>query len=155
MPWYFRIQTFGYIFTNSVNMKRHNNKLIYLFLLYFVPVSLSPQHGHSWVVEFQSHSRSHRNTRLSTYNMFNALRYTPCFHLLLIDSYLYSSYFSLPSSLSADSNATYLEPASSIPSCFNHLLSTQAPDLRTVFSQRSRIGHVAMYCATVLYVFRA
>ena len=60
---------------------------------------------------------------------------------------------SLYSSLSAAASARTLTPDSSIPSCFHRLQATQAPELCTVFSQRSRISSSAMYCVTVFCLF--
>ena len=45
-------------------------------------------------------------------------------------------------------------PAKSNPSYSHHLFETRIPGLRTASSQRSRIGRVAMYCATVFCLLR-
>ena len=51
----------------------------YIFLsIYFLPFSVSTQHAHSCVVEFQSQNRGYRDTRLCLYNFFDTLRYIPC-----------------------------------------------------------------------------
>ena len=39
---------------------------------------MSPQHAHSWVVEFQFHNRGHRNTRLCPSSVLDVLRHIPC-----------------------------------------------------------------------------
>ena len=60
---------------------------------------MSPHRAHSWVAEFQSHNRGHRNTRLFPSNMFNVLCYIPCIKFLPASSYCYSSSPYAPSSL--------------------------------------------------------
>ena len=61
--------------------------------------------------------------------------------------------FTNPSPSSATTTSD-LAPAIPSPSCSHHLLATHAPDLRNVYSQRSIIGHVAMYSATIFCLFR-
>ena len=69
----------------------------------------------------------------------------PTSHPLLLTPPPYNS------SAAASAN---LALARSRPSCFKNLLETQAPDLRTISSQRSRIVRITVYCATVLFLFR-
>ena len=126
----------------------------YLFLLYFGPVSVSPQRAHNWVVKFQYQNRGHRETIIYPTNVFNFLRFTPFLNFLPVSSYRSTSSPFIPSSLSAAAAATALAPDRSRTSCYYHLLSTQPPGLCTVFLQRSRIRHVAMYCATILCLFK-
>ena len=128
--------------------------LKYLSFLYFLLLTMFPQCAHNWVVEFQSQNRGHRHTRLYPYNIFSALLHISCLWLLPVAAYLSSPFPSLyPSPSSADAVAT-LAPASSSPSLSHHLLATHDPDIRTVSLQRSKIGRVAMYCATVFCLFR-
>ena len=119
------------------------------WLEYFGLVSVFPHRAHSWVVEFQSQNRGHRNTRLCQYNVFNAILYIPCLWFLLVSAYRSSYYPPIPPSPSyATINAAF-EPARSSTSCSHHLLSTHPPGLRTVYLQRSRIGRAKMYHTTV------
>ena len=73
----------------------------------------------------------------------------PCLHLLpevssgAAPSPHFSSY---PSNAAA---ALYLAPSKLIPSLSHCRQETQAPSLQTYHSQRSIIGHVAIYCVTV------
>ena len=45
--------------------------------------------------------------------------------------------------------ALFLPPSKSMPACSHHRQDTLAPGRRLDCSQRSRIGHIAIYCATV------
>ena len=118
---------------------------VYYFFFFLMDWSLYPQQrAHSWVVEFQSYNRVHRVNRLCPSNVFNALHYIPCLDFPHVASYCFSSSPSLPSYLCAATVSTSLVPSRYIPSCYHHLLSTQSPGLRTVFSQRSRTFHIVM-----------
>ena len=121
--------------------------------LSFGPVSVSPYHDHSWVVEFQYQNRGHRDTILYRSNVFNKLSYIPCLQFLHIVSYRSVSSPPLSSSPSYAAAVRSLAPAKSIPSCIHHFRATQAPGLRIVFSQRSIIGRVVIYCATLFCLF--
>ena len=72
-------------------------------------------------------------------------------------SWYFAAYLSVSSySLSPSSPATAavnLYPTSSSYSFSQHLLATHAPGILTFSSHRSRIGRVAMYCATVFCLF--
>ena len=115
---------------------------------------MSPRRAHNWVVEFQSHNRGHRNTRICPYNVFSALLHIPCLRFLPVSAYLSSSSSSLFPSLYSASAATALSTDWISPSWSHHLLATHAPDLHTVSLQRSRISRVAIYCVTVFCLFR-
>ena len=151
-------------FSSGVWRSRHHNSKIYprfvskctvsLFFIYFVQVYLSPQHDHNWLVELQSQNRGYRDTRLCPYNVFNSLRYIPCLQLLPVSSYRSASSPCLPSSLSTSVVNISCARDRSRPSCSHHILATYAPRLCTVFSQRSRIGPVAIYCTTAFYLFK-
>ena len=67
-------------------------------------------------------------------------------------SLLYSS--SPPSSASAAAASVSLAPASSMPVCYHHRISTHAPCFLSTTSQRSRSGRVAIYCRTVFCLRR-
>ena len=70
-----------------------------------------------------------------------------------VSVYLYVS--SSPLSSSHTSAATIeLAPARSRTSYYYHFLANHAPGIRTVSSHRPRISRVAIYCATVLCLFR-
>ena len=84
-------------------------------------------------------------TILCPYNVFNALRYIPCILLLTTASYRSNYFIYLPSYPSAAAAAITLEPSRYTPSCYLHLIEIQAPGLRTIFLQRSRIISVEMY----------
>ena len=56
---------------------------------------------------------------------------------------------SSPSDSAAASAALFFEPSKYIPACSHHRCYTLAPGLRADCSQRSRIGCVAIYYATV------
>ena len=49
--------------------------------------------------------------------------------------------------------ALFFAPYKSRPTCYHHLRDTLAPSLRADRSQSSRIGRVAIYCATVFCLF--
>ena len=51
------------------------------------------------------------------------------------------------------SAARYFDVSQSMPFWSDHLLDTPTPPLGVVCSHRSRIGRVAMYCATVFCLF--
>ena len=116
--------------------------------LSFGPVSVLPQHAHIWVVDFQTHNRGHRNTRLCTSNVFNVLLYNPCLWVLPVSVERSSSSPSLTPSPSLSTSYVALALARFILSCYHHLLETHDSGIRTVSLQRSRIGHVSVYCAT-------
>ena len=59
-----------------------------------------------------------------------------------------SVFFAPPSSSTAAAAAR--APIMSSLSCPHHLFPTHVPGINTVYSQRSRIGCVVMYCATIL-----
>ena len=67
------------------------------------------------------------------------------------DSYSNSASDSTSDSVSivVESAALYFSVSRSIPSFYHHPRDTLAPFLCMARSQRSRIGRVAMYCATV------
>ena len=119
---------------------------MYFFFLYFGLVYVSPQHAHSWVVEFQTQNIGHGDTKICPSNVLNALHYTPCLQFLPIVSYRSISSTPLSSYPSASATAHSLTPTISIPSCSHHLQVTYPPSLPTILFQRSSIGHVAMYC---------
>ena len=98
------------------------------------------------------------------------LHSAPLDPLTPLDVLLYSSfYFSFPSgsahtSTSSSDSISDSDPESisdarsfpvsqSTPFWSHHLLDTHAPTLSVVYSHRSRIGRVAMYCATVFCLF--
>ena len=91
--------------------KQKNMKMqISLFLIYFGPGSIPAQRSHSWVVEFQSQYRFHRNTIICPYNVFNELCYIPFLQCLPVASYLPYSSPSLPSYMSTSTASTALCP---------------------------------------------
>ena len=47
----------------------------------------------------------------------------------------------------------FFAPYTYRPDCYHHLQDTLVPGLRKDRSQRSRIGHVAIYCTTVFCLF--
>ena len=49
----------------------------------------------------------------------------------------------------AASATRFFAPSKSMPACSHHRRYTLAPGRRVARSQRSRIGHVAIYCVTV------
>ena len=106
-----------------------------------------------WVVEFQYQNRGHRNTRLYPYNVFSVLLYIPCLWFLPVVACLSSTSSPLSPPLPSAADTLFV-PAGSSPSCSHHLLATHSPDLRTVSSQRYIIVCVAMYCATIFFLFR-
>ena len=87
----------------------------------FGPVSVSPHHAHSWVVELQSHNRGHIDTILCPSDALKPLHYIPCLQFLPVVSY--QSVYSPPISSypSAVTVAHALAPARSILSCSHHL----------------------------------
>ena len=58
------------------------------------------------------------------------------------------------SAASSAASAFFLAPFQLIPVCPHHRLGTRAPSRLTAFSHRSRIGRVAINCATVFYLRR-
>ena len=104
----------------SVCLIKFENLVFYF--LYFGTVSVFPQLAHSWVVEFQSHNRGHRDTRLCTSRVFNALRYIPYLQFLPVASYPYASSSSHTSPLSAAAADITLPPTRYSPYCYHHLL---------------------------------
>ena len=54
------------------------------FISSFGPVSMSPQHSHSWWVEFQAHNRGHRDTRFYLSIVLYVLQYISCLQFLSV-----------------------------------------------------------------------
>ena len=54
-----------------------------------------------------------------------------------------------PSEFASTAAALFFSYSKSRPACSHHLRDTLAPGPRSDFLQRPRIGHVAIYCATV------
>ena len=127
---------------------------LYFFICSFGPVSMSPQHANSWVVEFQSQIIGHIDTILYPSNLLNYIRYILCLRFLHVVSYRSVSYTPLSSSPSTPDISRAIAPDRSIPSCSCHLRATHYPGLHAVSSQSSRIGRIAVYCATVFYLFK-
>ena len=67
-----------------------------IWYLYFWTVSVSTQHAHIWVVEFQSQNRGHMSTIICPSNVFNALRYIPCLWFIPVTTYRSSSSIPYP-----------------------------------------------------------
>ena len=61
----------------------------------------------------------------------------------------YSPINSSTSKSAAAATAIFFAPSKSRPACYNHRQDTLTPGLRVDRSQSSRIGRVAIYCATV------
>ena len=76
-------------------------------------------------------------------------------YLVPCSIYVYLSVSSCLISPYCSSTATiYLAPSRPRTSCFYHFLATHSPGIRTVSSHRPRIVRVAIYCATILCLFR-
>ena len=58
-----------------------------------------------------------------------------------------------PPSLLLSCRRSAITPVRPIPSWYHHMFATHVPSIRTIYSQRSKNGRVAMYCTTVLSLF--
>ena len=72
-----------------------------LFICYFGPVYVLPQHARSWWVEFQAHNIFHRDNRLCPSILLYALQYIPFLQFLPVVSSCAPYYHPLSSSPSA------------------------------------------------------
>ena len=96
-----------------------------------------------------THNRGYRDTIICPYIVLLYYRSFPCLQChpgvsscAATSPHLYSS----PPESAADLS---FPPSISIPSCPHHRRETKSPVLQTDRSQRSRIGRVVIYCATV------
>ena len=109
---------------------------------------MSPYRDHSWVVVFQPQNRSYRDTILCPYMVLICYLLLP---LYFHDTTFASTSTSSVSPLSTASTSNR-DPFSFIHSYSHQLFVTHVPGLRTASSQRSIIGRVSMYCATMFYL---
>ena len=74
--------------------------------------------------------------------------------MILVLHYSSSSiHVSSPLLYSSSSTYTALTPTRYRPTCSHYLFFTHVPGIRTVSSQSSKIGRVAMYCVAAFYLF--
>ena len=121
------------------------------FLFPFWPISVPPYCDYNWLVGVQSQNRVYRETRLYPKMIFLLLL---CSSISLVPCYSASSlprYSSPFSSSYASDTALYL--SRSRTSYSHHLFATHLPLICTLSLQRSRIGRIIMYCATVFWLF--
>ena len=78
---------------------------------------------------------------------------TPWLQILPVFSSCDASFLSLSSSPSDADVSLSPNPPKPIPSWYHHLRETQAPGFQKYLSQRSIIGCVAIYCATLFFLF--